>query len=50
MSHDTGFSRKGRGEQGVKTARMVQEPVIAPGTPDEARKFIGLKGIDKINF
>jgi uncharacterized protein (DUF849 family) len=37
-------------EQVAKIARIAQELGIDPATPDEARKILGLKGIDKINF
>jgi len=34
----------------AKIARIARELGIDPATPDEARKILGLKGIDKINF
>jgi 3,5-dioxohexanoate:acetyl-CoA acetone transferase len=33
-----------------KTARIASKLGIKPASPDEARKILGLKGIDKVNF
>jgi uncharacterized protein (DUF849 family) len=37
-------------DQVAKIVRIARELGIDPATPDEARKILGLKGIDKINF
>jgi len=37
-------------DQVAKMVRIARELGIDPATPDEARKILGLKGIDKINF
>jgi uncharacterized protein (DUF849 family) len=29
---------------------IAREMSIEPATPDEARKMLGLKGLDKVNF
>ncbi|MCX5834278.1 MAG: 3-keto-5-aminohexanoate cleavage protein [Deltaproteobacteria bacterium] len=47
---DKGKMAKSNAEQVAKIARIAQELGIDPATPDEARKILGLKGIDKINF
>jgi len=41
---------KNSGEQVAKIARIARELDITPATPDEARKILGLKGLDKVNF
>ena len=47
---EKGQMAKGSGEQVAKIIRIARELGIEPATPDEARKILGLKGIDKINF
>ncbi len=47
---DKGKMAKSNAEQVAKIARIARELGIDPATPDEARKILGLKGIDKINF
>ena len=52
---DNLFIEKGRlaksNSEGVaKIIRVSRELGVEPATPDEARKILGLKGIDKINF
>jgi len=47
---EKGKMAKSNAEQVAKIARIAQELGIDPATPDEARKILGLKGIDKINF
>jgi len=37
-------------DQVTKMVRIARELGIEPATPDEARKILGLKGIDKVNF
>ncbi len=37
-------------EQVAKMARIIRELGSEPATPDEARKILGLKGIDRVNF
>jgi uncharacterized protein (DUF849 family) len=41
---------KSSGEQVAKIARIARELGIEPATPDEARKILGLKGQDKVQF
>jgi uncharacterized protein (DUF849 family) len=41
---------KSNAEQVAKLARIARELGIEPAAPDEARKILGLKGIDKVNF
>jgi hypothetical protein len=48
--HGAGISRKSPAEQVAKIARIVQELIIDPATPDGAMKILGLRGQDKINF
>ena len=47
-----GFGRLARGsdEQVERVVKMAQQLSIEPATPDEARKILGLKGNDKVNF
>jgi len=33
-----------------KIIRIARELGIQPATPEEARKILGLKGLDKVNF
>ncbi|HVO64997.1 MAG TPA: 3-keto-5-aminohexanoate cleavage protein [Syntrophales bacterium] len=47
---DKGRMAKSNAEQVAKIARIAKELGIDPATPDEARKILGLKGIDKVNF
>jgi uncharacterized protein (DUF849 family) len=47
---EKGRMAKSNAEQVAKIARMARELGIEPATPDEARKILGLKGIDKVNF
>ena len=37
-------------EQVEKIIRIMRELSLEPATPDEARRMLGLKGIDKVNF
>jgi uncharacterized protein (DUF849 family) len=41
---------KSNAEQVAKIVRIANELGIEPASPDEARKILGLKGIDKVNF
>jgi uncharacterized protein (DUF849 family) len=41
---------KSNAEQVEKIVRIAREFDIEPATPDEARKILGLKGLDKVNF
>ncbi len=45
-----GRMAKSNAEQVAKIVRIAKELGIAPATPAEARKILGLKGIDKVNF
>lgn len=52
---DNLFLEKGRmavsnEEQVAKIVRMTRELGIEPATPDEARRILGLKGIDRVNY
>jgi len=47
---EKGQMAKSNAEQVAKIARIAKELGIEPATPDEARKILGLKGIDKVNF
>ena len=47
---DKGRMAKSNAEQVAKIARIARELGIDPATPDEARKILGLKGIDKVNY
>lgn len=47
---DKGHMAKSNAEQVAKIARIATELGIEPATPDEARKILGLKGIDKVNY
>ena len=47
---DKGRMAKSNAEQVAKIARIARELGIEPATPDEARKILHLKGIDKVNF
>jgi len=45
-----GVMAKSNAEQVAKIIRIARELDIEPATPDEARKILGLKGIDKVNY
>lgn len=45
-----GVMAKSSAEQVAKIARIARELDIEPATPDEARKILGLKGLDKVNY
>lgn len=45
-----GVLAKSNAEQVEKMIRIAREFGNEPATPDEARKILGLKGIDKVNF
>lgn len=45
-----GVLAKSNAEQVEKMIRLAREFDNEPATPDEARKILGLKGIDKVNF
>lgn len=47
---DKGRMAKSNAEQVAKIIRIARELGIDPATPDEARKILGLKGLDKVNF
>ena len=47
---EKGVMAKSNAEQVAKIARIAKELGIDPATPDEARKILRLKGIDKVNF
>ena len=47
---DKGVMAKSGAEQVAKIARIAKELGIEPATPDEARKILGLKGMDKVQF
>ncbi len=47
---DKGSLAKSNAEQVAKIARIARELGIEPASPDEARKILGLKGIDKVNY
>ena len=47
---DRGKMAKSNAEQVAKMVRIARELGIDPATPDEARKILRLKGIDKVNF
>ena len=41
---------KSNAEQVAKIVSIASEMGIEPASPGEARKILGLKGIDKVNF
>jgi uncharacterized protein (DUF849 family) len=47
-----GYRRLARSsaEQVTRMVHIAREMSIEPATPDEARKMLGLKGLDKVNF
>jgi len=47
---DKGVLAKSNAEQVSKIARIAGELGIEPASPDEARKILGLKGLEKVNF
>jgi uncharacterized protein (DUF849 family) len=47
---DKGHMAKSNGEQVAKIVRIAREFGIEPATADEARKILGLKGINKVNY
>jgi uncharacterized protein (DUF849 family) len=47
---EKGVMAKSNAEQVTKMVRIAKEFGIEPVTPDEARKILGLKGIDKVNY
>ena len=47
---EKGRRAKSNAEQVEKISRIARELGIEPATPDEARKILGLKGLDKVNY
>lgn len=47
---EKGRLAKSNAEQVEKIIRIARELGIQPATPEEARKILGLKGLDKVNF
>jgi len=47
---EKGVMAKSNAEQVTKMVRIAKEFGVEPVTPDEARKILGLKGIDKVNY
>jgi uncharacterized protein (DUF849 family) len=47
---EKGRMAKSNAEQVEKIARIARELGVDPATPDEARKILGLKGLDKVNY
>lgn len=47
---ERGLLAKSSAEQVAKIIRIARELGIEPATPDEARKILGLKGIEGVNF
>ncbi len=47
---EKGQMAKSSAEQVAKIIRIAKELGIDPATPDEARKILGLKGIEKVDF
>jgi uncharacterized protein (DUF849 family) len=47
---EKGVMAKSNAEQVAKMVRIAKEFGVEPATPDEARKILGLKGIDKVNY
>jgi len=45
-----GVLAKSSGEQVEKIVRIAKEHDLEPATPDEARKILNLKGIDRVKF
>jgi uncharacterized protein (DUF849 family) len=47
---EKGVMAKSNAEQVAKIARIARELGREPAAPDEARRMLGLKGLDKVNF
>jgi uncharacterized protein (DUF849 family) len=47
---EKGRMAKSNAEQVAKMVRIAKEFGVEAATPDEARKILGLKGIDKVNY
>jgi uncharacterized protein (DUF849 family) len=47
---EKGVMAKSSTEQVAKIIRIARELGVEPATPDEARKILGLKGLDKVNY
>src|SRR5512136_76505 len=47
---EKGVMAKSNAEQVAKMVRIAKEIGVEPATPDEARKILGLKGMDRVNF
>lgn len=47
---EKGTLAKSSGEQVAKLKRIADELGVETATPDEARRILGLKGLDKVNF
>jgi len=47
---EKGVLAKSSAEQVAKIIRIARELGIEPATPDEARRILGLKGLDAVNF
>jgi uncharacterized protein (DUF849 family) len=47
---ERGVKAKSNAEQVEKIIRIAKELGIEPATPDEARRMLGLKGLDKVAF
>ena len=47
---DKGVMAKSNAEQVAKIIRIARELGLEPATPNEARKILNLKGLDKVNF
>lgn len=47
---ERGVLAKSNAEQVEKIIRIVRELSLEPATPAEARKMLGLKGMDKVNY
>jgi uncharacterized protein (DUF849 family) len=47
---DKGVMARSNAEQVAKIIRIAKELGLEPATPNEARKILNLKGLDKVNF
>ena len=47
---EKGMMAKSNAEEVAKMARIAKEFGVEPATPNDARKVLGLKGIDKVNY
>jgi len=47
---EKGVLAKSSAEQVTKLIRIAKEFGIEPATPDNARKILNLKGLDKVNY